>query len=95
LHGLVGQAFTLVAGQVDLNIGGLSVGALRTGGGQRVAPEVLDVLDVLCVGLEFLDQAGVVVVRGVAKGLVALEDDHRRAVGVELFEILTDALHRL
>ena len=64
MHGLVGQAFTLVAGQVDLDIGGLAVSALRARGGQRIAPEVLDVLDVLCVGLEFLDQARVVVVRG-------------------------------
>ena len=95
LHGLVGQGLALVARQVDLDVGGLAVGALRARGGQRIAPEVLDVLDVLLVGFELVDQAVVVLVRGVAQRLVALQDDHRRAVGVELLEVLTDALHRL
>ena len=50
-NGLVRQALALIAGQVQLNVGGLTVGALRPGGRQRIAPEVLDVLDVFLVGL--------------------------------------------
>ena len=80
--------------QVDLDVGGLAVGALRAGRGQRVAPEVLDVLDVLGVGLELLDHVVVVAVRLVAERLVALQHDHRRAVGVELLEVGADVLHR-
>ena len=60
LHGLdrlVGQRLALVAGQVHLDVDGLAVVALRAGGGQRVAPEVLDVLDVLGVGLELARSA--------------------------------------
>ena len=95
LHGLVRQALALVACQVDLNVGGLAVGALRSRGRQRIAPEVLDVFDVLRVGLELVDQAVVILVRGVAERLVAFQHDHRRAVGVELLEGLADALHRL
>ena len=51
LDGLVGQRLALVAAQVHLDVGGLAVVALRAGRGERVAPEVLDVLDVCGVGL--------------------------------------------
>jgi hypothetical protein len=93
LDGLVGQRLALIATQVDLNVGGLAVVALRARRGQRVAPEVLDVLDVLGIGLELLDH---LVVEGVGRAtqrLLALQHDHRRTVRVELFEGLTDPLH--
>ena len=81
--------------QIELDVGGLVVGALRPGSRQRIAPEVLDVLDVFLVGFELVDEAVVVLVGFVAERLVALQHDHRRAVGVELLEVLADALHRL
>ena len=51
-------------------------------------------LDVLGVVPELLDQLVVVVVGVGVERLVALEDDHRVAVGVELLEVGADALHR-
>ncbi len=95
LHGLVGQALALVAGQIELHVGGLAVGALRAGRRQRVAPEVLDVLDVPGVGPQCVHQPGVVVVGFTAQRRVALQHDHRRGVGVELLEGLPDLFHRL
>jgi len=90
----VGQRLTLVAAQVDLHQSGLAVLALRTTRRQRVAPEVLNVLDVGGVGVELLDQDVVVVVGVLAELLVALEDDHRGTVGVELLKLLPDVAHR-
>ena len=84
---LVGQRLALIAAQVHLHVGGLAVGALRTRRRQRVAPEVRDVLDVRGVGLELVDELVVVAVRLVAERLVALQHDHRGAVGVELLEV--------
>ena len=49
VDGLQRQRLALVAGEEHLDVGGLAVGALRAGRGQRIAPEVLDVLDVLGV----------------------------------------------
>ena len=43
----------------------------------------------------FLHQGGVELVGVGAKGLVAFQDDHRVAVGIELAEDPTDVLHRL
>jgi hypothetical protein len=53
------------------------------------------VLDVFLVRFELLDQAVVVMVGIGAEWLIAFQDDHRRAVGVKLVEVLTGALHRL
>ncbi len=92
--GLVGQRLAHVPAQIELHVRGLAVVALRARRGQRIAPEVRDVLDVGRVGLELLDQLVVVVVRVGAERLVPLEDDHRVAVGVELLEVRADALHR-
>src|SRR5690606_5046317 len=74
-------------------VGRLAVAALHAGRGQRVAPEVGDVLDVVAVLTEPLDQLVVVGVRLGPEGLVALEDDHHVAVGGELLEVGADALH--
>jgi hypothetical protein len=49
------------------------------------------VLDVLGVLGELVDQAVVVVVGVGTERLIALQDDHRRTVGVELAEHLADA----
>ena len=89
------QRLALVACEEHLDVRGLPVRALRARGGQRIAPEVLHVLDVLGVLVESLDQLVVVGVRVGAKGLVALEHHHRGTVGVELVEHLADALKRL
>ena len=94
VHRLVGQRLAHVSGQIHLDIGGLAVGALRAPGGERVAPEILNVFNVFGVGVELGDDLVVVVVRIVAERLVALQDDHHRGVGPELVENLADAVHR-
>ncbi len=91
-HRLVGQRLALLAGDIDLHVGGLVVDALGAGGGQRVAPEVLHVLDVLGVGLQPVDHVVVEGVRLGAERLVTLQHDHHRAGGVVLVEHLADAL---
>ena len=92
--GVVAEGLTHVAGEVDLDVGGLAVGALGAGPGQRIAPEVLDVLDVGGVGAQLGDHVVVEGVGVVAEGLVALQDNHRGAVGVGLLEELAGAHHR-
>ena len=91
IDGLIGQRLALVAGEVQLHQCRLAVGALRAGRRQRITPEILNVLDVLGVLGELLDQAVVVVVRVGTERLIALQDDHRRTVGIELVEHLADA----
>ncbi len=93
-NGVVGPRFTHVAAQVELHVCSLAVAALRSHRGQRVAPEVSDVLDMRGVGLELLDQLVVVMVGVGAERLVPLEDDHCIAIGVELLERGADLLHR-
>jgi len=67
----------------------------RAGRRQRVTPEVLDVLDVLGILLQLADDFVVVVVRVRTEGLLTLDHDHDRAVGVELLEVAAHQLHRL
>ena len=55
LHRLVGDGLALVTGDVHLHVSGLAVDALGAGRGQRIAPEVLDVLDVCGVRAQFSD----------------------------------------
>ncbi len=93
-HRLVGQRLAHVACKEHLHVRRLAVAALRAGFRQRVAPEVLNVLDVLRVGFQPVDEFVVVPVRIRTERLIAFEDDHRRAVGLELFENLAHALHR-
>ena len=79
-HGLdrfAGQRLTLIAGQIELDVGGLTVGALRPGRSQRVTPEVLNVLDVGGVCPKFGDETVVEFVCVCAQGGVALQHDHR------------------
>ena len=95
IDGLIGQRLALVTGEIDLHVGGLPVGTLRAGRGERIAPEVLDVLDVLVVLRQFEDQLVVKVVRRHVQRGTAFQDDHHRAVGVEFFEHVTDAFHGL
>src|SRR6185437_16945077 len=59
--GTVGRRLPLIADKIQLNVGGFAVGALRARGGQRITPEVLDVLNVLRVGLQPADDVLVVV----------------------------------
>ncbi|CPY45073.1 Uncharacterised protein [Mycobacteroides abscessus] len=46
----VGKRLAHVTGEVHLDVGGLAVGALCAGLGQRIAPEILYVLNVFGVG---------------------------------------------
>ena len=94
LDRLVGQRFALVAGEVDLDVGGLAVVALCTGRGQRVAPEVLDVFDVFGVGVELFDDLVVVACARRAERIFAFQHDHHRAVGLVLVEYRAHVLRR-
>ena len=91
----VGQRLALIAPQIQLHQSGLAVLALRAGRGERIAPEVLDVLDVLGVLQQLLDQDVVEAVGVGAEGSIAFQDDHRVAVGIKLAEDLPDVPHRL
>ena len=62
LNAFVGQRLALLAGEVEHHVRGLAVGALRSGSCQRVAPEVLDVLDVLGILPQLADDLVVVLV---------------------------------
>ena len=68
----VGQRFTLVTGEVDLDVGGLGVVALGSRSGQRVAPQVLNVFNVFGVGVKLFDDLVVVGVSIAAQGILAL-----------------------
>ncbi|CKG91804.1 Uncharacterised protein [Mycolicibacterium smegmatis] len=92
---LVTQWGSLIACQIQLDIGGLAVGALCARRSETIAPEILDVLDVTRVGAQVTDQVGVVVVGILAERFGALQHDHREAVGVGLLELLPHALDRL
>ena len=95
VDGLVGQRLALTSVEKELNVGGLAVAALRSCRGQRVSPEILDVLNVLLVLLQFADHRVIELVRVRAEWFVAFQHDHRRTVGVELVEHLADVLERL
>ena len=69
--------------------------SLRTRRGERIPPEVVDVLNVLVVGADALHQRVVVAVRIGPERLVAFQHDHRGTVGVELLEDFANSLERL
>ncbi len=92
LDGLVSPGAALVAGQIELDVGGFAVPALDTGGREWIAPHVLDVLRVLGIGLQLCHQAVVVAAGFVAECPVTVQDDHRGAVGIGLVEGGADAL---
>ena len=94
LDRLDAQRRALVTRKVHLHVRGLGVGALRTCRGDQVAPEIVHMLDVLGVGLQLADEIVVVAACLDAERLIALEHDHRHAVGVELLEVRTQLLHR-
>ena len=91
LDAFVGQGLTLFPGEVEHHVGGFAVSTLRSGRGERVPPEVLDVPGILA---QLADDLVVVLVRVGAEGLLAFEDDHHRAVGVEFAEVGAHPLHR-
>ena len=84
----------LIAGEVELDVGGLAVAALHPGRGDQITPEVLDVLDVAGVLFEFADQRVVVLVCTISQRLVAGEHDHRDAVRAGLLEFRSHLLGR-
>ena len=83
---LFGQGGALVAGEVELDVDGLAVGALRARRRERISPEVLHVLDVRRIGSQLFDDAVVVMVGVVTEFVVAFQDKHREIVGVRLLE---------
>ena len=82
-------------GEVHLNICGLTIGALRGARREGIRPEILDVLHMLWIVLQLTNQPIVVLVSSIAEGLLTLQDDHRRSLGIRFLEVLTHALHRL
>ena len=90
--GFVGLTAPGVAGQIHLDESSLAVVALRPRRRQRIAPEVLDVLDVLGIGLHFGDQHVTETVRFGTQWLFAFEHDRDQAVGVVLAEHLPHPL---
>ncbi|SLC79415.1 Uncharacterised protein [Mycobacteroides abscessus subsp. massiliense] len=95
LGGFVGQCLAHVSREVHLNVGGLAVGALRTGLGQRITPEILNVLNVFGVGTQTRHHLVVELVGARAQSFLPFEHDHDHAVGVRLLEHLAHVLHRL
>ena len=91
---LVGLGAALVAAQVQLHVGRFGVGALRARRGQRVTPEVVDVLDVGLVRRQFVDQLVVEAVCLIAELVLTFQQHHRGGVGIELLKVLADAQHR-
>ena len=84
-----------LTGEIQLNIRGLAIGALRGGRREWIPPEILDVLHMLRIVFQLTNQPVVVLVSIVAEGLLTLQDDHRHTVGIGFLEDLTHALHRL
>jgi hypothetical protein len=82
-------------GEVHLDICGLIIGALRGARREWIAPEILDVVHMLRIVLQLTNQPIVVLVSIVAEGLLTLQDDHRRSVGIRFPEVLTHARRRL
>nr|CRL79559.1 hypothetical protein CPGR_02753 [Mycolicibacter nonchromogenicus] len=94
-HRLVAGAGALGTVEEDLHVCRLAVHALRTRSGQRITPEILDVLHMLVIGFELVDDLVVVLVRLVAELVLALQHDHRRGVRVVLLKHLADVQHAL
>ena len=88
----VAQGLALVTGEIQLNICGLTVGALRGAPGECITPEILDVLHMLRIVLQLTNQTIVVPVSIVAEGLLTLQDDHRHTAGIRFLEVLVHAL---
>ena len=93
-HRLVAEGAALVASQIELYISGVTVPALNTGSRQRVAPHVLNVLNVAGVCPQCAYQVVVVVVCRFAERIVALQHDHGDTVGVRFLVLLADVLSR-
>jgi hypothetical protein len=93
VDGTIGSRLALVAFEVDLNERCLAVLALDAARGERIAPEVLNVLDVFGICSQLLDEPVVVGMRVLAQRLIAFEHDDGSTVGVELAELLPDVLH--
>jgi hypothetical protein len=81
--------------QEHLHVGALAVHALGARRRQRVTPEILHVLNMGGVGIEFADDLVLEDVCAVAKFVLALQNHHRRGVRIKLLEHLADPHHRL
>src|SRR5262249_6084546 len=81
--------------QVQLDINGLTIGALRGTRREWIAPEVVDVLHMLRIVAQLTNQAVVIPVSFVAEGLLSLQDDHRHTAGADLLEVFAQPLRRL
>ena len=94
VHGLIRLDLADIAGQTQQHVGGLAIEALRAGRGDRLAPQIHDVLHVLCVVLQPVHQVVVVLVVLVVQRSVGFQHDHGQAGGIGLVELLADVQHR-
>ena len=86
LDRLFGKGGALVAGEIQLDVDGLAVGALRARRRERIPPEVLHVLDVRRIGSQLSDDAVVVTVGVVTEFGIAFQNKHREIVGIRFLE---------
>ncbi len=95
LHRFVRLGLSETPVQVQLHVGGFAVGALGGTGGERIAPEILDVLDVLGVLLQLADRGCRSTCEASSpRGSSPSEDDDRHALRVGLLEQLAHTGHR-
>ena len=85
----------MAAGQIQLHICGLIIGALRGARREWIAPEILDVLHMFLVVFQLTYQAVIVCVCGIAEWMVALQDDHRQNAGFSFLEVVIHVRKRL
>ena len=94
VNGLIRLNLADIACKTQKYVRGLAVDALRSGAGDRLPPQIHDVLHVLCVLLQPLHQIVVVLVVSVVQRSVGFQHDHGQARGRGLVELLTDLQHR-
>ncbi len=94
VDGLIRLNLADIAGKAQQHVGGLAVDALRPGRGDRLSPEIHDVLHVLGVLLQPQHQIVVVLVIPVVQRPVAFQHDHGQAGGRRFLELFTDLQQR-
>ena len=92
IHGMIALGAALITHEVQLHVSGLAVTALHARGGDHVAPEVVHMLHVLGVRLEFGDQGPVVLTCALVQRSLSDEHHHGDAVGRGLLELRTHPL---
>src|ERR1700722_714145 len=93
-HRLIRLHLADIARETQQHVRGLAVDALRPGRGDRLPPQIHDVLHMLGVLLEAAHQIVVIPMVPVVQRSVGFEHDHGQAGGIGLVELLTDVQQR-